>query len=423
MSRRLRLAGARTFRSLRVRNYRLFFTGQLVSAIGSWMQTVAQGWLVLDLTGSGVALGVTVALQFLPVMALGMWGGVIADHFDKRRVLLVTQVGSAVLALTLWGLVASGTVTLAAVYALVFLSGCVHLVDMPARQAFVNEMVGRPEVPNAIALNSAIFNAGRLVGPAVAGIVIASVGVAPAFLLNSVSYVATIVALRAMRVDELFRVPAPARHPGPVRAALRYVWSTEELRTPLLLMAAVGTFGMNFVVVLPLVARYELDGGASLYGTLTSLMALGSLAGALVMAGRSQPTSRTLVGAAGAFGASSVLAALAPSAATMAPVLLAAGVASIVYLATTNATLQLTADPALKGRVMALYGLVFLGSTPVGGPLMGWISEELGARVALASGGAATLAAAASVAILTARRRSLTTTSGDPHSAGLTAAA
>lgn len=403
--RSLRLATANTFRSLRNRNYRLFFAGQLVSVVGTAMQVVAQAWLVLTLTGSGVALGVTAALQFLPMLVLGVWGGVVADRFDKRRVLIVTQVAFATLALALWALVVTGAVALWMVYVLALGLGLVAVVDMPTRQAFVTEMVGSEEVGNAVGLNSAVFNTGRLVGPAVAGVVIASLGVAPCFLVNAISYAAVLAGLCAMRPDELYRQAPVVAGPGQVRAGLRYVWSTPELRSTILLVAAVGTFGLNFTVGLPLLARFAFDGGPRLFGTLSSAMALGSLTGALVIAGRPRPTRRMLLGAAAAFGISTMIAAASPTPLTVGLVLVPTGVAAMLFLATANSTLQLTSDPAMRGRVMALYGLVFLGSTPLGGPLVGWVSEMWGARVGLALGGAVTLLAAGVAAAATAGRR------------------
>ncbi|MGI8685479.1 MAG: MFS transporter [Acidimicrobiales bacterium] len=391
-------ATRRTFRSLRVRNYRLFFTGQLVSVSGTWMQQVAQSWLVLTLTDSGFDLGVTVALQFLPMLLFGMWGGVVADRFDKRRVLIAAQAVAAVLALTLWALVVADVVQLWMVYVLAFLLGLVQVVDMPTRQAFVTEMVGPDEVPNAVGLNSAMFNAGRLVGPAAAGAVISTAGVAPAFLVNAASYLVVIAALWAMRPDELYR-DAPAkgdggRRPGQIREGLRHVWHTPELRSPLILVAVVGTFGFNFNVILPVLARYTLHGGASLYGLLTGVMAFGSLVGALFAASRARPTRALLVGSAIAFGVLTLASAAAPTAALVAVLLVPVGVSVMLFLATANATLQLNSSPAMRGRVMAIYGLVFLGTTPLGGPLLGFVSEHWGARAGMALSGGASLAVA-----------------------------
>ncbi|MER3452883.1 MAG: MFS transporter, partial [Acidimicrobiia bacterium] len=278
------------FRSLAVRNYRLFFAGQLVSLTGTWMQQIAQDWLVIHLGGRGTAVGLAVGLQFLPMLVFSMPAGALADRVDKRRILLATQTAAGVLAATMGVLVATGTVQLWMVYALAFCLGCVTAVDHPTRQAFVTEMVGPDEVTNAVGLNSAVFNSARIVGPAVAAVVIRSFGLAPTFFANAVSYLAVLAALWAMDPAELFRSPGDDRRAGGVREGLRYVWSTPELRQTIALVAWVGTFGMNFGVVLPLLARFSFHGDAGTYGVLTSVMAVGSLLGALVAARRTDPT-------------------------------------------------------------------------------------------------------------------------------------
>lgn len=404
---RARLLAGRTFHSLRVRNYRLFFLGQLVSLIGTWMQVVAQNWLVLELTRrSAVALSVTVALQFLPMLLLGLWGGVIADRFDKRRVLVWTQLASGALALVLWALVATGAVELWMVYVLAVGLGLVNVVDMPTRQAFVTEMVGPDDVVNAVGLNGAVFNSARLVGPAVAGLVIYAVGVAPAFLINAFSYLAPVVGLLAMRRSELHTLSRLPREPGQVRAGLQYVRERPELWSTLALLAVVSTLGFNFLVVLPLMAKLVFHGGARLYGNIQAVMAGGSLFGALAAAGRARPTRGVLLGSAVAFGALSLGAALAPNPLIEAITLVPLGASTMVFIVTANTTMQLNSDAVMRGRVMALYGLVFLGSTPLGSPLIGWISQQWGTRVGLGFGGAASLAAAL-VAIATIRIRAV----------------
>src|SRR5947209_2331593 len=424
---RARALGARTFRSLRIRNYRLFFFGQLVSVTGTWMQTVAQSWLVLNLTGSGVDLGLTVALQFLPMLLFGMWGGLLADRLDKRRLLVATQAAGGILAVALWALVATGTVELWMVYVFAFLLGVVTMVDMPTRQAFVVEMVGPDEVPNAVGLNSAMFNTGRILGPAAAGLVIAWFGVAPAFLANGLSYIAVIAGLLAMRSEELFKGVRPGRRRGEVRAGLRYVWHEPTLRSTLFLVAVLGTFGFNFVVVLPLLARYTFHGGAGLYSVFTSVMSVGSLAGALVAASRARPSRALLLGAGTAFGVLMLATAAAPNALTASLLLVGVGLAVMLFLATANTTLQLSSDPAMRGRVMALYGLLFLGSTPLGGPLLGWISERWGPRFGLVLGGVLSLAAAlvAAARVRTERRlaRAVDGVAGAGEAASVIAAA
>ena len=403
----LRAVGARTFRSLHIRNYRLFWFGQLVSVSGTWMQTVAQSWLVLSLTGSGVDLGITVALQFLPMLLFGMYGGLLADRSDKRKLLIATQAAGGLLALILFGLVATDTVELWMVYVLAFLLGVVTMIDMPTRQSFVIEMVGPDEVPNAVGLNSAMFNTGRILGPAAAGISISALGIAPSFLANAISYVAVIGALLAMRPGELFRREPAERRRGEVRAGLRYAWGDPILRSTLVLVAVLGMFGVNFVVVLPLLARFTFEGGAGLYSLFTALMSLGSLMGALVAASRARPTRRVLIGSGIAFGVLLLGTAAAPTVWLTSVLLVAVGMAVMLFLATANTTLQLNSDAALRGRVMALYGLLLMGTTPVGGPLLGWISEAWGPRVGLAIGGALSLAAAlAAASRVRLRRRS-----------------
>jgi MFS family permease len=403
----VQLATQRTFRSLHFRNYRLFFWGQLVSVSGTWMQQLAQDWLVLRLTNRPLPVGITTALQFAPVMVLGIWGGLVADRIDKRRLLLVTQAVMGALALALGVLTATGAVRLWMVYLLALLLGCATSFDMPARQAFVTEMVGPEHLPNAVGLNSAVFNSGRIIGPAAAGVLIGVVGIAPAFLVNAVSYLAVIVGLSLMRPGELFRKAPVERTRGQVRDGLRYVWATPTLRSTLLLMSVVATFGLNFRVALPLLARFTFDGGASLYGLLASMVACGSVVGALTTASRRRPTRRMLLWAVLAFGVTSLLAAVAPTSLLEAIVLVPLGFSSIAWMATANSTVQLGSATEMRGRVMAMYGLLFLGSAPIGAMLVGWLAEQYGARSSLWMGGIVSLAAVAVAAIadLRARRR------------------
>jgi MFS family permease len=382
-----------TFDSLHVRNYRLFFIGQVVSVSGSWIQRVAQAWLVLHLSGSGLALGVVTGLQFLPVLLAGAWGGLIADRVEKRRLLLWTQAGMGLLALALGVLTISGSVQLWMVYLLALGLGGVTALDNPARQAFVMEMVGRERVMNAVSLNSAVFTAARVVGPAVAGLLINAVGTGWCFLINALSFGAVLGALALMRRRELLPVAPPSRGPGQVRAGLRYAWSRLDLRVPLLLMAVVGTLALNFSVVLPLLATQTFHGNAGTYGLLFSTFGAGSLVGALIAAGRTEPSRRLLLLSLLAFGALMLAAAAAPSLLVEIAVLIPLGVAAIAFQATGNSMLQVHSDPALRGRVMALYGVVFLGTTPIGAPIVGWVSEQFGPRAGLALGGAAILVA------------------------------
>jgi MFS family permease len=399
------LATRRTFRSLRVRNYRLFFFGQLVSVSGTWMQQVAQDWLVLRLSGRALPVGIATALQFLPVLLFGFWSGLAADRFDKRRLLVAAQSAMGVLALVLGVLVVTGSVRLWIVYLLAFLLGCATAVDMPARQAFVVEMVGPDQLVNAVSLNSAMFNSARVVGPAAAGVLIAALGIAPAFFVNAVSYLAVIAALLLMDPSRLQRATPAPRSRGQVREGIRYVWATPVLRSTLLLVAVVGTLSLNTRVALPLLARFTFGGGAGLYGTLASVMAVGSVVGALGVARRARPTRRLQLGAATAFGLSAILAAAAPSVASELVALCLLGGTSIVFLSTCNSTLQLSASGPMRGRVMALYGLLFLGTTPLGSLLVGWLAEHYGPRSGLVLAGAGALAAAAVAAASDALRR------------------
>lgn len=394
-------AADRTFGSLRVRNFKLFILGQLVSVAGTWMQTVALGWLVLELTGSGLAVGIQLALQFSPILIFGLWGGLLADRFDKRRILILTQTAMALVAASLWAVTISGSAVLWVVYGLVLLQGLITAVDNPARQSFVTEMVGRDLVANAVGLNSAVFNACRIIGPAIAGVVISTIGLPWAFLINAVSFGAVIAGLRAMDPTALYREPFVTRRRGQLRAGLRYVWGVRALRYTVLLVAVFSTFALNFTVTLPLFARFTFDRGAAAYGLLTSLLASGALIGALISAARRKPTKWLLIGSAGSFGALALTASFVPSYPVFAALLVPIGASSITFISTANAILQLRSDPAMRGRVMALHGLVFLGSTPFGGPLVGWISQVWGPRVGLALGGtAAAVAAAAAFFVL-----------------------
>jgi MFS family permease len=386
---------ARTFAATRNYNYRLYFFGQIVSTSGTWMQTVGQAWLVLQLTGSGVALGTVTATRFVPVLFLGPWGGLVADRVDKHRLLIATQAIQGLLALVLGLLTASEAIELWMVYVLAALLGFVNAMDNPARQTFVSEMVGADLVANAVSLNSVVMNASRVVGPAVAGVLIATVGIAPCFLINAASYLAVLVALASMRRAELERAEPAARGRGQLREGFRYVWSTPALRTPLAMMAVVGTLAYNFQVTLPLLARFSFDAGASAYGLMTSAQGVGAVVGGLIAASRGGPTSRRFTIASIAFGVLMLLLAATPNLVFAMVVLPFMGAASISFISMANATLQLTSAPAMRGRVMALYAVAFLGSTPVGGPIVGTTAEVFGPRAAIVLGGTATLLAGA----------------------------
>ena len=398
-------ATRRTFRSLRVRNYRLFFFGQLVSTSGTWMQQVAQDWLVLKLTNQPLPVGVTTALQFAPVLALGAWGGVVADRLDKRKVLLATQAAFASLALALGVLTATGAIRLWMVYGLALLLGCVTSFDMPTRQAFVSEMVGPDHLTNAVGLNGAAFNSARVIGPAAAGVLIAAFGIAPAFLVNAASYLAVLGGLLAMDPGRLHRRAPVGRARGQVRAGLRYVWGDPVLRSTLAMVAVIGTLGLNYRVALPLLARFTFHGGPGTYGMLASVMAAGSVVGALAAARRVRPSRLLLLGSAAGFGALSLVAAAAPTLLLEAVVLAGLGLTSISFLTVANSTLQLGSDPEMRGRVMALYGLVFLGSTPAGGLLVAWLAGQYGPRSGLVLSGVSSLAAAGVAGLAAARGR------------------
>ncbi|MGH2990141.1 MAG: MFS transporter [Solirubrobacterales bacterium] len=383
----------RSFASLRIPNYRRFFVGQLVSISGNWMQTVAEIWVVLSLTGSGVAVGFTTALQFLPMLLLGAWGGLIADLLPKRRLLIATQALHMLPPLALLALAASGALTPIAVYVVVFGRGLVNAIDYPTRQAFVMEMVGAGRVVNAVSLNSVLIHSARITGPALAGVLIATVGVEPCFALNAASFAVMIVALMRMDAGELRPAVRPERQSGAVRAGLRYVRATPQLWIPLGLMAIVGTLGFNFQAILPLLARFSFEGGASAYAALVSAMGIGAVVGALTNGARGRVTPALMVGAAVGFGALALLAAGAPSIGLELLVLAPLGAASVILAASVNSALQLASEPAMRGRVMALYSVVFLGTTPIGAPLAGWLSEQLDPRAALVMAGVAALIA------------------------------
>jgi MFS family permease len=378
---------SRSFVSLRVPNYRRYFAGQLVSLSGNWMQMVAEVWVILTLTDSGVAVGFTTALQFLPMLLLGAFGGLIADRMPKRRLLLVTQALHMVTPLTMLALALTAGLEPWMVYGLVFVRGCVNAVDYPTRQAFVMEIVGDRRVVSAVSLNSVLVHAARVVGPAMAGVLIATVGPEPCFALNALSFAFMIWALATMDTADLRPSEPVAREPKAVRAALSYVRATPELWIPLALMAAVGTLGFNFQAILPLLARFTFDGGASAYAALVCAMAVGAIAGALATGARGKVSPALLVGAAIAFGGLSLLAAGAPTMALELVALAPLGAASVMLAASVNSSLQLASDPRMRGRVMALYSIVFLGTTPIGAPLAGYLSEALDPRAALVLAG------------------------------------
>ena len=376
----------RSFASLSIRNYRLYFGGQVVSLAGNWMQIVAELWLILQLTDSGLAVGFATALQFAGILFFGAFGGALADRFDKRRLLMISQAGMAVPAIALFALAASGAAEAWMVFALIGLRGLVLSVDNPARQSFVIEMVGPERVVNAVSLNSVLIHSARITGPAIAGIVIALWGVALCFLLNALSFVAMLVALRRMDAAKLTR-PKRDRDRAGVRRALRYVMGTAELRVPLLLMLVLGTLGFNFQVIIPLLADRTFGGSVSAYSLLMIAMGIGSIGGALTMGARAQASKALITKAALGFGIAALLAAAAPTLALAMGALAILGVCSVTFAAGINSGLQLASAPEMRGRVMALYSIVFLGSTALGGPLTGLIGEVIHPRATLVLAG------------------------------------
>jgi MFS family permease len=370
------------------------------------MQRVAQDWLVLELThNSGTALGFAIGLQFLPQLLFSLWGGVIADRYRKRNILLATQTLMGVLALILGVLALTGAVAVWQVYLLAFALGMVSVVDNPARQTFVAEMVGRDRLANAVALNSATFNLARIAGPAVAGLVIGAVGVPLAFLINAASYGAVLIGLKLMRVGELHPLPRVPRERGQLKEALGYVRARPELWLTLVLVFFVATFGMNFQVTTALMSRGVFHMGASEFGLAGAAYAFGALGGALVSARRAQPGMRLLLSAALAFGVFEVVAGLMPVFWLFLVMLVPTGLAVMMFTTTANSATQLGTTAAVRGRVMGLYMLVFLGGAPLGSPMVGWVAEQFGARMSLISGGVIAAVAAVGVTLLLARAR------------------
>jgi MFS family permease len=381
----------RTFASLQVHNYRLFFSGQVISWTGTWVQWVAQGWLVLELTDSGLGLGLVTALQWMPVLVLGAWAGVVADRFNKRRLLIFTNLGTGVLSLILGLVTISGAVTLWFVIVIALLLGVVTALDNPTRQTFTLEMVGRSRLTNAVSLNTATFTIARVLGPAIAGFMIDAVGIGECFIINAATCVPVTVALFAMRKHELRPADVVEQKRGQVREGIRYVASVPVLKTLLIMMAVIGTLEYNFQVILPILAKVTFDGDPTTLGLLGSVLGIGMLIGSITNAAFGKANRRLLVGAAGVLGVCTLLLASAPWVWLACVLMVPLGASSMAFLATMNSTLQLNSSDAMRGRVMALYFVLFLGSTPIGGPIVGWVAEAFSARAALALGGIATL--------------------------------
>ena len=377
--------------SLRQRNYRLYFFGQLISVAGTWMQTVAQSFLVLDLTHSGTQLGLATAARFLPMFLFGPMGGLIADRMNKQRVMYVTQTLQGLLAGTFAVLIATHSIEMWIVYVLAVLLGFVNVFDNPTRQSFIPEMVPPADLPNAVTLNSVSVNMARIFGAALGGVIAAAIGLALCFACNALSFGAVLISLALMRKADLFPARRLTRKKGQVREGLRYVRTTPELIVPLVLIAIIGTLAWEFPVSLPLMARNIFHGGAAAYGVMASVMGVGAVVGGLVSAARPRPRARALCLAAIGWGIAILAASAAPTLPVELVVLLFVGYGSITFNSYAKTTLQLAAAPSMRGRVMALWALAWLGSTPIGGPIVGWAGQTFGARWGLVIGGLPTL--------------------------------
>jgi len=386
-----RFSPGRVGSSLRHRNYRLYFFGQLVSVMGTWMQTVAQSFLVLDLTHSGTDLGLVTAARFLPILVFGPAGGLFADRRNKRRILYVTQALSGVLAAIFAILTGTHVIQMWLVYVLALSLGFVNVFDNPARQSFISEMVPPDDLPNAVTLNSVSLNLARVFGGALGGVLTAVLGLALCFACNAISFIAVIASLAAMNGALLYPARPVKRMPGQIRQGLRYVRETPELLVPLLMIALVGTLAWEFQVTLPLMASKVFGGGAGSYGVMASVMGVGAVGGGLISASRGRPRARSLCVAAIGWGIAITAAAVAPTLPLELAALVFVGYGSITFNSYAKTTLQLASEPAMRGRVMALWALAWQGSTPLGGPLVGWIAQDFGARWSLVAGGLPTL--------------------------------
>jgi MFS family permease len=402
-----------TFRSLHVRNYRLYASGAVVSNIGTWMQRVAQDWLVLQLThNNGTALGITTGLQFLPILLLSPYAGLIADRFPKRRLLQVTQMMLAVPALLLGLLAVTGVAQSWHVYVLAFLFGIGSAFDAPARQSFVSEIVGPDDLTNAVGLNSASFNLARMIGPALAGVLIAALGsgvpaTGAVILVNAVSYGAVILSLQRMHERELHPAEPTERHRGMIADGVRYTLARPDLMLILTIVFFAGTFGLNFQITSALMATEVFHKGAGEYGLLGTTLAIGSLAGALLAARRVRIRHRLVILAALVFGVAEIVAGLLPSYLAFAVWTPVIGIASLTMITSANATFQMSVAPEMRGRVMALYMMIFMGGTPIGSPIVGWVGETFGARWTLIGGGVATILGTALAVLMFSRAKGL----------------
>lgn len=385
-----------TFRSLANRNYRLWAAGGLVSNVGTWMQRVAQDWLVLtQLTDNNAsAVGLVMALQFGPQMLMLPFSGFAADYFDRRKLLMVTQAAMCCTASTLGLLTVTGLVELWHVYVIAFLHGCAAAFDAPARQTFVADLVGEKDLPNAVALNSTSFNAARMIGPAIAGLLIAGVGTGWAFFANGLSYGAVLCSLLFLRVGDLHPIRRASRARGGFVAGFRYVWHRPDLRAILLMLFLIGTFGMNFSIYISTMAVTAFHAGAGGYGLLSSMMAIGTVTGALLAAGRERPRLELLVPGTAIFGLGCGLAAIMPSYWLFGAMLVVIGVSALTITNSSNSLMQLSTEPVMRGRVMAIRVAISLGGTPIGAPIVGWVADRFGPRWAMGVGAAAGVSAA-----------------------------
>ena len=395
-----------TFRSLRSFNFRLWTAGGLVSNVGTWMQRVAQDWLVLtQLTHHDAsALGIVMGLQFAPQLLFLPWTGSAADRLNQRKLLMLTQATMGVLALLLGVLTIAGVVRLWHVYMFAFLSGSAAALDAPVRQTFVAEMVGDADLPNAVALNSTSFNAAQMIGPAVAGLLIARVGIGWAFLLNGLSFAAVLISMSFFRLSELRTSARAHRTTSGFLEGLRYVWRKPDLRAILIMLFLIGTFGLNFPIFISTMAVNVFHSDARRFGLLSSIMAVGTLSGALFAAGRQKPSLASLLVGAGIFGLGCTLAALAPGYWWFGAALVVIGAAGLTFTNGTNSIMQLSTEPAMRGRVMALRVGIALGGTPIGAPIVGWVANHFGPRWALGIGAGAGFTAALVAAYVLARR-------------------
>ena len=398
---------AGTFRSLKSFNFRLWTAGGLVSNVGTWMQRVAQDWLVLtQLTHHDAsALGIVMGLQFAPQLLFLPWTGSAADRLNQRKLLMVTQATMGVLALILGALTLSGVIQLWHVYVLAFLSGSAAALDAPVRQVFVAEMVGDADLPNAVALNSSSFNAAQMIGPAVAGLLIANVGLGWAFLLNGLSFAAVLISMSFFRISELHKSAKAQRASSGFQEGLRYVWKRPDLMAILIMLFLIGTFAMNFPIFVSTMAVNVFHTDARGFGLLSSIMAVGTLSGALFAAGRQKPGFISLFGGAGVVGLGFTLAAMAPGYWSFAATLIIIGAAVLTFGNATNSIMQLSTEPAMRGRVMALRIAIALGGTPIGAPIVGWVANRFGPRWALSIGAGAGFAAALVAIYVMARRK------------------